>query len=71
MIYATSLVDQVFSIHVLLSRSLALAPLYLGSCLGQNTLFRVVHLVQLVVVHVGTLDHLDLSHFHILDGIDR
>jgi hypothetical protein len=45
----------------------ALSPL---SGLGENSLLGVVHFVELVVVHVGALDDLDLSDLDVLDGVD-
>lgn len=50
---------------------LALAALNLGSSLGQDSLLGVVHLAKLIEVHVRSLDDLDLSDLHVLDGVDR
>jgi hypothetical protein len=66
-----SLVDEVLSLSVDLSGGLcSSSSLNLGSGLGQNSLFGVVHFAKLVEINVRSLDDLDLSDLDVLDGVD-
>lgn len=49
----------------------ALATLNLSSSFRQNSLLGVVHLAKLIEVDVRSLDNLDLSDLHVLDGVNR
>ena len=64
------LVDQILGLHVLLASGLAPSSLDLGSGLGEDSFFGVVHFAEFVEVDVGPLDDFDLSDLDVLDGVD-
>ena len=64
------LIYKIFSIDIG-TGLLTFSTLNLLSCLGKNSSIGIVHIVELGVIDVGSLDDLDLSDLNVLDGVNR